>query len=190
VAEPRLIRDYRAALAKRLPGEIVEELADGLERTYLRLLSTGLAPHDAAHAAVSEFGDADTLTALFAAGSPARRAARALLCTGPLVGGCWATLLITARAWDWPVPVPVRGGMALLLGTVILLLVFTACTASYGRARQAATVACAGLIALDAALGGALLLPSAAHGWLLMLAAAGFARIAFAAGALRRIHAP
>ena len=189
MAEPRLIRDYRAALAKRLPDEIVEELTDGLEQTYQRHLSTGLAPHDAAHAAISEFGDADTLTALFAAGSPARRAALALLYTGPLVGGCWATLLITTRAWDWPVPVPVRSGLALLLGTVILLLAFTACTASYRRARHTATAACAGLIALDATLGTALLVPSAAHGWLLMLAAAGAARITFSARALRRIHA-
>ena len=189
MAEPRLIRDYRATLAKRLPDDIVEELTDGLEQTYQRHLSTGLASHDAAHAAICEFGDADTLTALFCAGSPARRAARILLCTGPLVGGCWATLLITAQAWDWPVPVPVRSGLALMLTAVILLLVIGACTDSYRRARRAATAACAGLIALDATLGTALLLTTAAHGWLFALAAAGAVRITLSARALRRIHA-
>ena len=188
MAEPRLIRDYRAALAARLPEEIVDELADGLEQTYLRHLTAGLASHEAAHAAVREFGDADTLTALFAAGSPARRAALALLCTGPLVGGCWATLLIAERAWNWPVPVPVRGGLALLLAAVILMLTIAACTASYRRARHAATVACAGVIALDVTLGAALVLTCAARGWLLMLAVAGATRVAFAARTLRRIH--
>ena len=34
MAEPRLIRDYRASLAARLPAAIAEEVADGLTETY------------------------------------------------------------------------------------------------------------------------------------------------------------
>jgi hypothetical protein len=51
VAEPRLIRDYRAALARRLPEAIVDELTDGLEQTYQHHLEAGLARSVAARAA-------------------------------------------------------------------------------------------------------------------------------------------
>ncbi len=189
MAEPRLIRDYRAALARRLPEAIVDELADGLEQTYQHHLEAGLARSVAARAAADEFGDPDTIADQFAAGAPARRAARLLLGTGPLVGGCWATLLITLRAWDWPVPAVGRAGAALVLATVIALLVLAASTGSYRRARRAATLACLVLITLDASLGAAILLPAATHGWLLTLAVAGCLRITFTARALRRIHA-
>jgi hypothetical protein len=72
---------------------------------------------------------------------------------------------------------------------VIALLVVAAFTGSYRRAEQAATLACLGLISLDASLAAAMLLPTAAHGWLMALVAAGCARIAFAARTLRRVHA-
>lgn len=188
MAEPRLIRDYRASLARRLPDAIVDELADGLEQTYRRHLGAGLTPDAAAREALAEFGDPHTLAHLFAAEATARRAARSLLATGPLVGGCWATLLIAARAWDWPVPAPARAGFALLLCAVIVLLALAARTSSYLRGQHAATLACLGLVALDATLGAALL-RSAVHGWPVVLAAAGCARIMFAARALRRIRA-
>ena len=189
MAEPRVIRTYQATLARRLPAAIVDELADGLQQTYQHHLDSGLAPHAAARAAVDEFGDPDTLADLFAAGAPARRAARLLLGTGPLVGGCWATLLITMRAWDWPVPALAQTGAALVLVTVIALLAVAAFTGSYRRAQNTATLACLGLIGLDTALGTTLLLPAAAHGWLMLLPAAGCARITFAARTLRHIHA-
>jgi len=189
VAEPRLIHDYRATLARRLPQAIVDELIDGLEQTYQHHLDTGLAPDAAAQAAVDEFGDPDSLIGLFAADAPARRAARLLLCTGPLVGGCWITLLITVRAWDWTVPTAGRAGAAALLATVIALLVVAASTGSYRRAQQAATIACLGLITLDATLTAAMLLPTAAHGWLMALVTAGCMRITFAARTLRRVYA-
>src|SRR5207302_8282105 len=118
----------------------------------------------AARAAVDEFGDPDALADLFATGAPARRAARLLIITGPLVGGCWATLLITRRAWDWPVPAVGRAGAALVLAAVISMLVVAACTGSYRRARRAAMLACLGLIALDTSLATAMLLPATAHG--------------------------
>jgi hypothetical protein len=54
--------------------------------------------------------------------NPARRAARRLLVAGPAVGGCWAAALITARAWDWLLPLPARILPGLALITVISLL--------------------------------------------------------------------
>ena len=189
MAEPRLIRTYRATLARRLPPAIVDELADGLEQTYRRHLDAGLGPDSAARAAVDEFGDADVLADLFAADAPARHAARLLLGIGPLVGTCWAVLLVLTRAWDWPVPELGKACAGALLAAVIALLAIAACTDSYQRAQHAATLACVGLIALDSTLGTAMLLPAAAHGWLMVLAAAGYARILFAARSLRRIHA-
>lgn len=188
MAEPRLIHDYRASLARRLPDSIVDELIDGLEQTYLHHLGTGLTPDAAACEALAEFGDPHTLTELFAAEATARRAARRLLATGPLVGGCWATLLIAARAWDWPVPALARAGFGLLLCAVIALLVVAACTGNYRRGQYAATLACLGLVGLDAVLG-ALLLRSALHGWLIVLTVAGCIRITFTIRALRRIRA-
>lgn len=188
MAEPRLIRDYRAGLARRLPDSIVDELIDGLEQTYLHHLGAGLIPDAAAREALAEFGDLHTLTDLFAAEATARRAARWLLATGPLVGGCWATLLITARAWDWPVPALARAGFGLLLCAVIALLVIAARTGNYRRGQHAATLACLGLVALDAVLG-ALLLSSAMHGWLMVLAVVGCIRITFTVRAVRRIRA-
>lgn len=188
MAEPRLIRDYRASLARRLPDSVVEELSDGLEQTYRRHLDAGFSPDAAAREAVAEFGDPHTLADLFASASPARQAARLLLATGPLVGGCWATLLVFGRAWEWPVPTIGRAGFGLLLCSVIALLAIAARTGDYRRGRHAATIACLGLIALDATLG-ALLVPTAARGWPLVLTAAGCTRITFSARAVRRIRA-
>ena len=49
-----LIAGYLGALSRQLPGHVVEELADGLEETYRRHLSLGLAPEAAARAATAE----------------------------------------------------------------------------------------------------------------------------------------
>ena len=100
---PGLIAGYLDALSVRLPGPVVEELADGLEETYRRHLGLGLAPEEAASAAVAEFGDPELVAAEFARAHPARRAARRLLTAGPAVGSCWAVALLTGRAWTWPV---------------------------------------------------------------------------------------
>jgi hypothetical protein len=188
VAEPRLISDYRRALAKRLPDAIVDELADGLEQTYLRHLEAGLCPRAAASTALAEFGAPDALADLFAMNAPARRTARLLLATGPVVGACWATLLIAAKAWDWPVPTAGRLASGLVLAAVIALLAVAARTGNYRRARRTATLACLSLITLDATLG-AMLIPSVPHGWPSLLAVAGCARITFAARAVHHIHA-
>ena len=95
--QPRVIGDYLAVLAAQLPAPIVEELADGLADTYQSYLRQGMAPGPAGESAVAEFGDPHVIVAEFARVSPARRGARRLLLTGPVVGGCWAAVLITGR---------------------------------------------------------------------------------------------
>jgi hypothetical protein len=133
--QPRLIRDYLAVLAAQLPAPIVEELADGLAETYQSYLRQSLPPGLAAESAVAEFGDPHLIVAEFARVNPARRGARRLLLTGPAVGGCWAAVLITGRAWAWPIPLPARIGFGLVLLTVIGLLAAAAhLTAPRGRA--------------------------------------------------------
>jgi hypothetical protein len=86
--ESRLISGYLAALAAELPGQIVEELADGLDETCRHHRACGLGPGDAARAAVAEFGDPQVIVAGFTRVSPAWRTARTLLFTGPGVGAC------------------------------------------------------------------------------------------------------
>ena len=84
-----LIRHYLTALSAQLPAPIVEELADGLDQTRLHYLEQGLDSDAAAGAALAEFGQPDVILAAFTRLSPARRAARRLLATGPVVGACW-----------------------------------------------------------------------------------------------------
>jgi hypothetical protein len=99
MAEPSLIGAYLAELSAELPAPIVAEPADGLEETHLHYLGQGLDPDAAAGAALAEFGEPRVIVAAFARASPAPRAARRLLTTGPVVGACWATALIINRAW-------------------------------------------------------------------------------------------
>lgn len=189
MAEPRLISDYRTVLAARLPAEIAEEVADGLEQTYRHHLAAGLDPQAAANAAVAEFGAAETITAAIAAISPARRVARILLAAGPLVGGCWALALISARAWTWPVPVLARLAFGATLIVVIALLAVAAFAARYRTSERTAAAALIGLVVLDLTLPGALVLPGVLHGWPVAPAAVlSLVRATFAARAWRRIR--
>lgn len=190
MAEPRVIRDYLAALDIRLPADIVGELADGLDETYRHHLAAGLDQPSAARAALAEFGDADQIAAAFTRTAPARRAARALLGAGPVVGGCWAAALIAARAWTWPVPPLIPLMVAACLTIVIVLLVTAAFCDRYRTSRRAAGVALIGVVLVDVTLPGTLVVPGLLRGWLLLLAAGlSLARAVFAAGAWRRIHA-
>jgi hypothetical protein len=190
VAEPRLIRDYLAALDAMLPAEIVEELADGLEGTYRRHVVLGLEPDAAARAALAEFGAAETIATAFTRASPARRAARTLLGAGPVVGGCWAALLVAGHAWDWQVPVIIPLGLGAALAAVIALLVAAAWCGRYRTVRRAACVALIGLVLLDVTLPGLLVLPGLLRGWPVLVAAGlSLARAAFALEAWRRVHA-
>ena len=71
--------------------------------------------------------------------APGRRAARLLLATGPVAGGCWAAALILGRAWTWPVPATARIGFAaVLLLAVLALLAAATSRHSYQRTRLAA----------------------------------------------------
>ena len=160
--EPRLIRDHLAVLAAQLPAPIVEELADGLAETYQSYIRQGLAPDAAAESAVADFGDPHVIVAEFARVNPARRAARRLLLTGPVVGGCWAAVLISGRAWAWPIPLPARIGFGLALLTVIGLLTAAVREAKYRAVTQAGIAGCLGITALDATMiaGVTLALPS------------------------------
>ena len=97
MARPSLIGDYLTELSAQLPAPVVEELADGLCETYQHHVRKGLDGNAAASAALAEFGELHVVVAAFTRLNPARCAARRLLATGPIVGACWATALITSR---------------------------------------------------------------------------------------------
>jgi hypothetical protein len=105
VAGHQLIDDHLSRLARRLPADTVDELADGLTETWQHHLAAGLHTDEAARAAIGEFGTPDQITAAFIAQAPGRRTARMLLATGPPIGLCWGASLVTAQVWTWPIPV-------------------------------------------------------------------------------------
>ena len=127
---PGLIDGYLAELSADLPARIVEELADGLDETYLRYLGRGLAQDAAARAAVAEFGEPRVVMTAFTDSSRGRRTARRLLAVGPGVGTSWAIVLITARAWQWPVPVVAR----VLFGVMLIAVIGFLAAAALGLA--------------------------------------------------------
>jgi hypothetical protein len=147
---PGLIAGYLDTLSRQLPGQVVEELADGLEETYRRHLGLGLAPDAAAQSAVAEFGDPELIAAEFTRAHPARRAARRLLAAGPVVGSCWAVALVTGRAWTWPVPAAAGILPGLALVAVVALLAFAARSTRYRPIGRAGAAGCIGTAALDA----------------------------------------
>ena len=71
-----LIDDYVDGLHRRLPAAIAAEAADGLIETYEQHLASGAGERAAAHAAVAEFGDLETVVGEFTRQAPGRRAAR------------------------------------------------------------------------------------------------------------------
>lgn len=182
---PDLIAEYLRDLADRLPADIVEELADGLDRTRRRLVDQGLDRSAACAAAIVEFGRPEQIARAFAEQSPARRTARTLLAMGPVVGCCWAAVLLTGRAWTWPVPAPARFGVGAVLLAVIGTLLLAAFSGHYRRARIVAAIGFAGTAGLDITLLAAAAVVAPAPGWALMLAVpASLARLAFTASAL------
>lgn len=74
-----LIAGYVASLHRRLPAATAEEAADGLIETYEHHLAAGAGQQAAAHAAVADFGDLETVIGEFTRQAPGRRAARILL---------------------------------------------------------------------------------------------------------------
>ena len=154
---PRLIDDYLAALSADLPSRIVGELADGLDETYRRHLTQDLDPDTAARAAVAEFGEPRVIVAAFTDASRGRWTARRLLAAGPAAGICWAIVLITDRAWQWPVPIVARVLFGVALITVISLLAAAAFGRHYRRVCRVAAAACVGTAILDAVMASAVL---------------------------------
>ena len=181
-SEPGLIRGYLEVLAARLPGPIVEELADGLTETHRSYLARGLSPDAAAEAAVAEFGPAEEILAAFARVNPARRAARRLLGLGPVVGGCWVAALVTSRAW--PGPAPTRVVLGLVLVSCIGLLAMAALGRRYRVAFYSGIAGCVGFAALDASLIVGVLVVAGVASWVTAVAMAfSSARIALCARA-------
>jgi len=187
--EHRLIRDCLAELAAQLPPPVVAELADGLFQTCQRYLRQGLGQDAAAKAALAEFGEPRAIVAAFARASPARRAARTLLATGPLAGACWAAVLIGNHAWTWPRPAH-HAHCAWHRAAVIALLASAAFSGSYRSARRTAAAACLGLTALDATMLAATAVIAPSVIWPVIVAAtASAARLSYSVRALRAIHA-
>jgi hypothetical protein len=185
MAESGVIADYLTALSAQLPAPIVEELADGLDQTCRRYLDQGLEAQAAADAAIAEFGDPGVILADFARLSPAQRAARRLLATGPIVGGCWGIALITGRAWSWPVPVAARVLFGVALVSVVGLLAAAAFGTRYRSIRRAGTAGCIGITMLDTAMLLTATVAIAAVVWPVILAvAASAARLTFTARTL------
>jgi hypothetical protein len=190
VAGDDLIEAYVAVLARRLPADAVDELADGLTETYLRHLSSGAEPAAAARAAVTEFGSPEAVVAAFVRQAPGRRVAVLLLCSGPVVGLSWATALVVGHGWTWPVPAVLRAGFgAGLLAVVAMLALAATARRSYRRTRIAA---CAGmcLIGLDGAALITMALVAPPFGWPMALAvAASLTRMVLTARVLPRLLA-
>jgi hypothetical protein len=165
MAGHQLIDDHLAVLAQRLPADAVDELADGLIETWHHHCDTGLAPDQAAHAAIAEFGTPEQITRAFVAQAPGRLTARLLLATGPVVGACWGASLIDAHVWKWPLP----GATAALFGSALLavvaaLLASATSRHSYRRTRLGAAGGL-GLVVLDSAMIAAALLVAPALVW-------------------------
>jgi len=190
MAEPSLIGGYLAELSAQLPAPIVAELADGLDQTRQCYLGQGLGLGAAERAALAEFGAPRVIVAAFTRASPARRAARRLLVTGPMVGACWAAALITNRAWAWPIPPGARAVVGAALVTVIVLLAGAAFSRHYRSAGRAAAAGCIGITALDATLLITVAFVAPTVIWPVIVAVtASLARITFSARALRTVLA-
>ena len=170
MAEHRLIGEYLDDLARRLPADAVDELADGLTETYRHHLSSGLDTDRAAAAAIAEFGEADVVLAAFVRQSPGRRVALGLLYSGPTVGVCWAAALVAGHAWTWPVPAALKAMVGAVLLAVVCCLV-TAATSrrSYRRTRVSA-LGGLGMIVLDSTVLTTVLLAGAPLVWPMLLA--------------------
>jgi len=190
VAEHCLIADYHAALAAGLPAELADEVIDGLIEADAKYRQQGLDAENAARAAITEFGEPSLVVEEFTRVSPAKRIARRLMVTGPVVGLCWGAALIDARAWQWPVPGLIRLALGAVLAASVIVLVIAVLARRYRRVHRASMVACIGLAALDALAVTAALVGAPSFGWLLGLAACvSTARLTFVARSFRRVLA-
>jgi hypothetical protein len=170
MASHQLIDQHLADLAGRLPGGVVDELIDGLLETWQRHLDAGLAPAEAARAAIAEFGSPAQVTSAFVTQSPGRRTARTLLATGPLVGAGWGVSLVVGQVWTWPVPALAAVGFGLgLLAVIAVLIVAASSRRSYRRTRLGEAGGL-GLVVLDAVMVLAVLLVAPTLVWPMLAA--------------------
>lgn len=175
-----LIQTYLHGL-HALPADVVDELTDGLIETYEHHRARVLAPDEAACGAIEEFGATRQVLAAFDQVAPGRRASRRLPAAGPLVGLCWATALVTARAWSWPIPTWVPPVLGTALMTVIALLL----VAARSRRLHWALFGVGGVVILDLLMISGVLAAASAMSWPLRLAiTASLARTCFAARTL------
>lgn len=210
------IEAYLAAIAARLPGpaasrrDILSELGAGVADAADAHRGAGLAPAQAARAAIDEFGRPDRVAAGFRpelAAAQARRTAVTLLAAGPLTGAVWFAAVLASHVgrlappWEWAT-LPAGARLAAHLA-VIALVVAIASTlftlAATGRLTRwldtrpaaSAAVAAGSIAAVDAGLLAALIVVVAAGPGrlaVLPLAAAGAAsliRLGLAARAAR-----
>jgi len=188
VAEHSLITDYHAALAAELPAELAEEVIDGLIEADAKYRQQGLNADSAARAAIREFGEPSVVAAEFTQAAPAKRIARRLMVTGPVVGVCWGAALIEARAWQWPVPGFIRVVLGAVLAGSVIVLLMAVLTRRYRRVHRACTLACIGLAAVDVLALTSVLVGAPSFGWLVGAAACvSAARLAFVARSFRRV---
>lgn len=189
MASHTLIDAHIAELARQLPAEAVDELADGLTETYKQQLARGLPPTAAADAAIAEFGHPDQIIAAFTRQAPGRRTALALLATGPIFAACWGPSLILGGSWAWPVPTLVPVAFGLILLGVVATLITAAISRRYSRTRLA-MVGATGLIALDLAMLALVLLAAPTLVWPMIFAIpASLTRIGLTARTLPRLLA-
>jgi hypothetical protein len=165
-----LIDTHLAALARHLPPDTVDELADGLAETYRQHRDRGLDADAAATAAIAEFGSSEEILASFTQHAPGRRVALALLGTGPLFAVCWGPSLMLGHAWTWPVPTAAAAGFGTVLIAVVATLIVAATShRNYCRTRLAA-LGGGGMVLLDAAILAAVVLAAPALVWPMALA--------------------
>ncbi|WP_433221975.1 hypothetical protein [Microtetraspora malaysiensis] len=186
MAGHELIERHLEVLAERLPGPVVEELADGLTATYEDQLKRLGDPEAAARAALADFGDADTITAAFVRLSPGRETALRMLVVGPIVGLSWGAAFIAGQEWAWRIPLLSRLAFGFMVGLVVLMLVIAVRARRYYRmVRLAALGGVGSVMVLDSVILGtvAMLLPPPSLLLILALTAS-VARIMLGARAL------
>jgi hypothetical protein len=114
------------------------------------------------------------------------RLARILIATGPVVGGCWAATLITARAWDWSIPLAAPVLVGLLLAASVAMLATASLTPRYQSQRRAGIAGCFAIAVLDATAITTAMLLALDTRWLVAIAICLSAvRLTFVVGGLR-----
>jgi hypothetical protein len=171
------IAAYLDAVAQRLVGPralrraILDELRDGLHEAAASHHRRGVPAAEAVAAALREFGSPAALAAGFAgelAIARARRTTLAYLATGPLIGLCWLSVIVSTRWWQRdPMmllhAIPVLPLIAVAAVAGILVLAATGPIGSRLREPERHGLTGAQVIIIAASFGDVILLATAAH---------------------------